>query len=476
KQNNNSTLSNTETDSKNLSNPKSGHPLTGVWKCFERGAPKGDGHWEGTSNYFGAHLANSYKNISEKWKRHFNYILVNNLEDIPTDEPLYDMPNTTSFLVKQKKAKLTNWFDSVRIEPSKQSIIDEAIALAFIMCGFSFCVIDNPFFVNALKLLNPGYKVLSREILSGHLLDIEVAKVINKINKILDHTTNLTIEDIQENHSEILNPVILTILHSRGFFSDMQYLSEILLLIKDTILSVEANHSTLANYYINLMRIAAAIQNLPTDKYKGFRNYCIRKFDQRFEEFNDPAYQLIYFLHPAYKGIGLKFGTFPFIASYAGKLWQQMGKSQESCEALIIQLCFYKEQKQNINGNPNPYVAPYTIGSDMSLMWWNTYIDRLEGLAKVYRFNLSNPIDQLQERLVEEEDIELSNSTEDFYSNELDLNLNFSNFIDLRSSVFTNSEDRYENEVSNEIESDDDLQENEYDVDKIVSRQFNDSY
>ncbi|CAG8839466.1 19411_t:CDS:2, partial [Cetraspora pellucida] len=97
KQNNNSTSSDTETDSRNLSNPKPGRPLTGVWKCFERGAPKGD-----------AHLANSCKNISEEWKRHFNYILVNNLKDIPTDEPLYGMPNTTSFLVKQKKAKLTN--------------------------------------------------------------------------------------------------------------------------------------------------------------------------------------------------------------------------------------------------------------------------------------------------------------------------------------------------------------------------------
>ncbi|CAG8857517.1 13823_t:CDS:2, partial [Gigaspora margarita] len=82
----------------------------------------------------------------------------NNLEDIPTDEPLYGMPNSTSSVIKGKKAdkQLTNWFDSVRLEISKQSIIDEAITLAFIMCAPS-C-----------------------EILSGWLLDIEVAKVINK--------------------------------------------------------------------------------------------------------------------------------------------------------------------------------------------------------------------------------------------------------------------------------------------------------
>ncbi|CAG8680763.1 3982_t:CDS:1, partial [Dentiscutata heterogama] len=124
KQNNNSTSNDTETDSRNLNNPKSEHPLTEVWKYFERDEPKGDGHWEGTCMYckkfyscakpttLRAHLANSCKNISEEWKHYFNYILVNNLKDIPTNEPLYDMPNTTSFLVKQKKAKLTNWFDS----------------------------------------------------------------------------------------------------------------------------------------------------------------------------------------------------------------------------------------------------------------------------------------------------------------------------------------------------------------------------
>ncbi|CAG8639352.1 16633_t:CDS:2 [Dentiscutata heterogama] len=87
KQNNNSTSSDTETDSRNLSNPKSGCPLTGPTTLR-------------------AHFANSYKNIFEEWKYHFNYILVNNLEDIPTDEPLYGMPNTTSFLVKQKKSKI----------------------------------------------------------------------------------------------------------------------------------------------------------------------------------------------------------------------------------------------------------------------------------------------------------------------------------------------------------------------------------
>ncbi|CAG8833046.1 776_t:CDS:1, partial [Cetraspora pellucida] len=167
--------------------------------------------------------------------------------------------------------------------------------------------------------------------------------------------------EIQENHSEIISPVILTILCGRGFFTDLQYFSDVLFPIKEAILAVEANHSTLADCYINLVKIVMAIQNLPIDKYKGFHNECIKKFNKWFEEFNDPIYQLTYFLHPAYKGLELKFGTFPFIANYARKLWQQIGKSKESCEALITQLQIYKEQKENINGNLNPYTALYTI-------------------------------------------------------------------------------------------------------------------
>jgi hypothetical protein len=242
------------------------------------------------------------------------------------------------------------------------------------------------------------------------------------------------LEDIRDNHPEVITTLsISTILHSRGFFSDMQHLSEMLFPIKNAILAVEAANSTLADAYINLIKIAAVIQNLPTDEYKGFRNYCIKKFNHRFEEFNDPAYQLAFFLHPAYKGAGLKYGAFSIIATYAGELWKKMGKSQTSCEKLLAQLRIYKEQKEKVNDMPNPYVASYKIGSDTPLTWWNTCevkpnhlqrlaiklfsitpssaacermfsslgwlygkrrtrlgIDHLEGLAKVYRFNLSN--------------------------------------------------------------------------------------
>ncbi|GBB91702.1 hypothetical protein RclHR1_19060002 [Rhizophagus clarus] len=258
---------------------------------------------------------------------------------------------------------------------------------------------------------------------------------------------------------------------------DMQYLSEILLPIKNAILAVEAAQSTLANAYINFLKIAATIQNLSTDEYKGFHNHCIRKFNYRFEEFNDPAYQLAFFLHPVYKSAGLKFGTFLVIANYAGQLWQRMGETKKSCEQLITQLHHYKNQNCIVNRKLNPYMAPYSIGSNTPLMWWNTcevkpnYLQRLaimlfsitpsfasyklEGLAKIYQFNLSNTAEQLyqiheeipsemvkniaetvfnelEEEISSEEPVsnELPNPAEHLYTDELNLNLNISDIVD----------------------------------------------
>ncbi|GBC49434.2 ribonuclease H-like domain-containing protein [Rhizophagus irregularis DAOM 181602=DAOM 197198] len=137
---------------------KSGRPQSGVWKYFDRGESKGDGHWKGTCKYckkfypcakpnaLYAHLVNNCKDISK-----------DNLNDISIDKPL------------------------------------TVISLAFIMCGIPFHVINNPFFINALKILNPNYIAPFHKTLSKQLLDNEVAKVNNKIDEILEFTNNLTI-------------------------------------------------------------------------------------------------------------------------------------------------------------------------------------------------------------------------------------------------------------------------------------------
>src|SRR5271154_2299597 len=91
-------------------------------------------------------------------------------------------------------------------------------------------------------------------------------------------------------------------------------------------------------------------------------------------------------------------------------------------------------------------------------------IDKLEGLAKIYRFNLSNAAEQLHhtqlemssemiksiaetifnelEELKEFENEELLNPAEDLMPNEPDLNINISDTIDLTSPIFQNANNR----------------------------------
>jgi len=45
------------------------------------------------------------------------------------------------------------------------------------MCNILFSVIENPYFVDLIKTLQPGYDPLSRQVLSGTLLQAEVARV-----------------------------------------------------------------------------------------------------------------------------------------------------------------------------------------------------------------------------------------------------------------------------------------------------------
>ncbi|CAG8837924.1 13216_t:CDS:2, partial [Gigaspora margarita] len=130
--------------SRNSSNSKPGRPQTGVWKFFTRGQSKGNSHWKGTCNYCGTFCPHAKpQNLQAHLANFFN-----NLENIPTDEPF--------------------------------SI-------------FLFTLSNNPFFKNALNLLNPSYSIPSHKVFSGCLLDIEVAKVISKVDKILEYTNNLSI-------------------------------------------------------------------------------------------------------------------------------------------------------------------------------------------------------------------------------------------------------------------------------------------
>ena|ERR1051325_1253694 len=99
------------------------------------------------------------------------------------------------------------------------------------------------------------------------------------------------------------NHRIKTIIKGHNFFSDLKILAFILNPLRKAILSLEARTATLADCYLNMAKLGAALKNLPRSFNRDFRNHCHIVMHKRFEEFDDDRYLLCFFLHPLYRGI-----------------------------------------------------------------------------------------------------------------------------------------------------------------------------
>ena len=73
--------------------------------------------------------------------------------------------------------------------------------------------------------------------------------------------------------------------------------------IKECINILESNTATLADCFMQMIRLAIAIYRLPSSN--PFKASAITIYNQRYIEFQHPAYLLCYFLHPLYRGIYL---------------------------------------------------------------------------------------------------------------------------------------------------------------------------
>jgi hypothetical protein len=91
------------------------------------------------------------------------------------------------------------------------------------------------------------------------------------------------------------------ILNDRNFFEDCKIISNILHPLKVSVGCLESRTSTLADCYIHLISLAAAIYRL-SNQNSQFKNYCVIKFNERWKEFSNDIYLLSFFLHPQYHG------------------------------------------------------------------------------------------------------------------------------------------------------------------------------
>ena len=70
---------------------------------------------------------------------------------------------------------------------------------------------------------------------------------------------------------------------------------------KNAVKALESNITTLADCFIELLKMAQAISAISFQNL-NFKQKCIAIFNKRWNEFDINIYMLAFFLHPKYRG------------------------------------------------------------------------------------------------------------------------------------------------------------------------------
>ncbi|PKY36470.1 hypothetical protein RhiirB3_396833, partial [Rhizophagus irregularis] len=98
-----------------------------------------------------------------------------------------------------------------------------------------------------------------------------------------------------------------------------------------------------------------------------------------YKEFDEDIYLLGFFLHPKYRGHGMRDNQFERLRKCALRIWKNLGHKKNSGLELDAQLRAYFD-------NSEPYNTSYSV-HDTAYHWWNSIVDgkfsSLSRLAKV---------------------------------------------------------------------------------------------
>ncbi|GES87803.1 ribonuclease H-like domain-containing protein [Rhizophagus clarus] len=249
------------------------------------------------------------------------------------------------------------------------------------------------------------------------------------------------------------------IIQNRQFWHDVEQLKMILGPAKNVVKALELNTTTLADCFIELLKMAQAISAI-SFKNHDFKQKCIAIFNKRWKEFDINIYMLAFFLHPKYRATCFQQNIFKsVIMREAINIWKnQCGGGKESSNYLLIQLgWFLSKRRTKINIKRLQAMAQmhsYLImiaKSELKYINDEITLEELDQTLNQVALSINNGIDlfddENDENLVNFEDIneiEEAVDLEGVNNNELEI----TNFIDLSTSLLNNREDEKDEEVS----------------------------
>ncbi|POG82729.1 hypothetical protein GLOIN_2v1810840, partial [Rhizophagus irregularis DAOM 181602=DAOM 197198] len=126
---------------------------------------------------------------------------------------------------------------------------------------------------------------------------------------------------------------------------------------------LEFKSTTLADCFVELIKLSQRINFLPPISDQNFKSTCIELFNKRWKQFDFDLYILSYMLHPYYRGKGLHPMVFFDVCLNAMKLLKNMGGGENSCSELVAQIRAFTQYEK-------PYDLEYVLGIDNVFLWW----------------------------------------------------------------------------------------------------------
>ncbi|CAB5360578.1 unnamed protein product [Rhizophagus irregularis] len=166
-----------------------------------------------------------------------------------------------------------------------------------------------------------------------------------------------------EHNGIVTNSNVYLLIQDEEFFTNCHHIRSIWAPIKECINILEAKSASLADCFVQMIKLAIAIFRLPSSN--PFKASAIQIFNHRYLEFQHPAYLLCYFLHSYYRGLGLNDEGFRNAAITATTLWQNLGYSEQECRELLTQFRKYDQKLK-------PYDLSYDKNMDTPELWWSS--------------------------------------------------------------------------------------------------------
>lgn len=187
---------------------KGGQPFSEVWEGhMVKGSQTSRGHYAAKCSYCNyswkqgkpqvlrEHLANHCKNCPQDISLYFAKIVGKKMGEEERDESASDLEEPSNKKQRQnyEQTSIQNFYKSKKLEKGYSDAIDRSVTKAFVMSNIPFSAIENPWFIDMVKTLQPGYDPPTRQVLSGTLLEAELSRVNVQTFNELAKESNCTI-------------------------------------------------------------------------------------------------------------------------------------------------------------------------------------------------------------------------------------------------------------------------------------------